>query len=94
MEKPLNAIKRLVKSLPQRDIKLAEKYIADREFDKLLEIVESDIYLVHKNTQLNQAKEHYANIDIEELLELKGTIIEYMSYQYIPDIYENDWMYD
>lgn len=85
MEHPLDAIKRLAKSLPKRDIKIAEKYITSREFDKLLEIVDSDIYLVQRNSYLNVPREQYANIGEEELLELRGAIIEYMSYQYIPE---------
>lgn len=92
MEHPLTTIKKLAKSLPKRDIKIAEKYIIDREFNKLLEIVDSDIYLVQRNKDLNIPKEQYVNINEEELLELRGAIIEYMSYQYVPDNNEEDWI--
>lgn len=95
MEQPLNKIRRLSKSLPEGDIKFAEKYIAGREFDKLLEIVESDIYLVQQNQLLENPKEKYANIDLEELLELKDAVDEYMSFLEIPDNSDDDdWMYD
>ena len=66
MEQPLDKIRRLSKSLPEGDIKFAEKYIASREFDKLLEIVESDIYLVQQNESLEHPKEKFVNIDLEE----------------------------
>lgn len=94
MEQPLNKIRRLSKSLPEDDIKFAEKYIASREFDKLLEIVESDIYLVQQNTLLETPKEKYANINLEELLELKDAVDEYMSFLEVPDNSDDDdWMY-
>ena len=95
MEQPLNKIRRLSKSLPEDDIKFAEKYIASREFDKLLEIVESDIYLVQQNQLLENPKEKYTNIDLEELLELKDAVDEYMSFLEVPDNSDDDdWMYD
>ena len=95
MEQPLNKIRRLSKSLPEGDIKFAEKYIASREFDKLLEIVKSDIYLVQKNELLEHPKEKFANIDLEELYDLKEAIDEYMSFLEVPDNSDDDdWMYD
>lgn len=95
MEQPLNKIRRLSKSLPEGDIKFAEKYIASREFDKLLEIVESDIYLVQQNTLLETPKEKYANINLEELLKLKDAVDEYISFLEVPDNSDyDDWMYD
>lgn len=95
MEQPLNKIRRLSKSLPEGDIKFAEKYIASREFDKLLEIVESDIYLVQKNESLEHPKEKFANINLEELYDLKEAIDEYMSFLEVPDNSDDDdWMYD
>ena len=95
MEQPLDKIRRLSKSLPERDIKFAEKYIASREFDKLLEIVESDIYMVQQNELLEHSKEKFANINLEELLELRGAIDEYMSFLEVPDNSDDDsWMYD
>lgn len=95
MEQSLDKIRRLSKSLPERDIKFAEKYIASREFDKLLEIVESDIYMVQQNELLEHLKEKFANINLEELLELRGAIDEYMSFLEVPDNSDDDsWMYD
>ena len=95
MEKPLDRIKRLSKSLPKSDIKFADRYIASREFESLLEIVESDIYLVQKNETLEHPKEKFANIDLEELLELRSAIEEYMSFLEEPDNSDDDdWMYE
>ena len=95
MEKPLDRIKILSKSLHKIDIKFADRYIASREFENLLEIVESDIYLVQKNETLEHPKEKFANIDLEELLELRSAIEEYMSFLEVPDNSDDDdWMYE
>ena len=95
MEQLLDKIKRLSKSQPEGDIKFAEKYIKSREFDKLLEIVESDIYMVQQNKSLEHPKEKFANINLEELLRLRVAVDEYMSFLEIPDNSDNnDWMYD
>lgn len=95
MEQLLDKIKRLSKSLPEGDIKFAEKCIKSREFDKLLEIVESDIYMVQQNKSLEHPKEKFANINLEELLRLRVAVDEYMSFLEIPDNSDNnDWMYD
>lgn len=95
MEQLLDKIRRLSKSLPEDDIKFAEKYIESREFDKLLEIVESDIYMVQQNKLVEHPKEKFANINLEELLGLKSAVDEYMSFLEIPDSSDNDdWMYD
>ena len=95
MEQPLDKIRRLSRSLPEGDIKFAEKYIASREFDNLLEIVESDIYLVQQNELLEHPKEKFANIDLEELWELRCAVDEYMSFLEVPDNSDDDdWMYD
>ena len=95
MEQPLDKIRRLSRSLPKSDIKFAEKYIANREFDKLLEIVESDIYLVQQNESLEHPNEKFVNIDLEELFDLRNAVDEYMSFLEVPNNSDNDdWMYD
>lgn len=95
MEQPLNKIKRLSKSLPTKDSELAIKFIKSREFDKLLEIVESDIYLVQQNKLLDHPKEKFANINLEELIELKEALEEYISFLELPYNSGNEyWFYD
>lgn len=84
-----------MKELPKKDAVLAEKFIEDREFEKLLEIVESDIYMVQQNELLAQPKEKFSNINLDKLVQLKGAIDEYMSYLVVPDNSEDiDWPYD
>lgn len=80
MEQPLKRIKRLVKYLPESDIKYANKYIETRQFDRLLEIVESDICLVSQNELLEHPKKKFINVSVKGLMDLKDAIEEYMSY--------------
>ena len=92
MEQPLNKIKRLSKSLPENDIQYADKFINNREFDKLLELVESDIFLVERNETLEIPKEKYKDIDLHDLIKLKMAIEEYRSFIEVPN--SDDWIYD
>ena len=92
MEQPLNKIKRLSKSLPENDIQYADKFINNREFDKLLELVESDIFLVEKNETLEIPKEKYKDIDLHDLIKLKMAIEEYRSFIEVPN--SDNWIYD
>lgn len=81
----IEKIQRLLGSLPERDIQLAEKFLKNREFRALAEIIDSDIYLVRKNQSKEETKENYANISIDNLLELKALVADYMSYLIIDD---------
>ena len=92
MEQPLNKIKRLSKSLPENDIQYADKFINNREFDKLLELVESDIFLVERIETLEIPKEKYKDIDLHDLIKLKMAIEEYRSFIEVPN--SDNWIYD
>lgn len=94
MKDILSKIKGLSKSLPNRDIKLAESYINSREFDKLLEIVDSDIYLVQKHRDSDDPNDKYRDIKIEDLIVLKSIVEEYLSYQDISNYNNYDIIYD
>lgn len=94
-KQPLTIIRELSKELPEKDAILAEKFIKDREFEKLLEIVESDIYMVQQNELLEHPKEKFLNVDLEKLVQLKDAIEEYISFLIVPDNSEDDdWLYD
>lgn len=80
MEQPLTIIKRLSQELPEKDKVLAEKFITNREFNKLYEIVESDIYMVQQNKSSDNPKEKFANTDLDKLIDLRTTLDEYLSF--------------
>lgn len=51
--------------------------------------------MVQQNKLVEHPKEKFANINLEELLRLRGAVDEYMSFLEIPDSSDNDnWMYD
>lgn len=75
MKSLLERIKDLIKFLPKNDIKYAESFLSKREFDNLIDIIDSDIYLIENGTQ-----DKYLDINLEELYKLKELVEEYTSY--------------
>lgn len=72
METPLvTQIRKGISHLPEKDISLANKYLEQRDFDSLLELVSSAIKRVNKN------KEKYADIEVAYLHKLRELIYEY-----------------
>lgn len=90
MKDPLKRVKQLIPTLPDKDVKLAKKYLEDRNFECLLEIIESDLYLAEKN-RLTKIEE-FLDKHIANLTELRGELMTYMSYLEVPDN-SNDYDY-
>lgn len=90
MKNPLKRVEQLIPTLPERDIELAKKYLENRDFECLLEIVESDLYLAEKN-RLTKIEE-FLDKRIANLTELREELMTYMSYLEIPDN-SNDYNY-
>ena len=91
MKSSLNRIKSLVKVLPGKDSSLAIKFLDDRNFQALLEIVESDLYKAEKNDSNRQ--NNVVNEYIMSLTELRGELLDYMSYLDISE-YEDNYNFD
>jgi len=66
-------------------VKLAGKLLSERKFEQLLEIIDSDIYLVRRDQLKETPKEEYVNISLEKLLQLRSELSEYMSYLVLPE---------
>lgn len=73
-------IKKLIPNLPEKDAVLALKFLDKRDFESILELVESDLYKLRKTY-----KEEEPNEQEISLVELKGELITYMSYLEVPD---------
>lgn len=84
MKPSIQKIQKLIPQLPNRDIKIAYKLLDSRNFESLLELVNSDIYLVKKNQDAEVIKEEYRNIDLDSIIQLKLDLTDYMSYLDIP----------
>ena len=91
MKSSLNRIKNLVKILPGKDSSLALRFLDDRNFQALLEIVESDLYKAEKNDSNRQ--NNVVNEYIMSLTELRGELLDYMSYLDISE-YEDNYNFD
>lgn len=76
MKNPLKKIEKLIPILPEKDAKLADKFLKGRNFQGILELVESDMYKARK---VNNDEEVLTKYE-ESLLELKAELLSYMSY--------------
>ena len=67
----IQTMRKLIPSLPEKDIPIATKLLADRNFDDLQDLVDSAISKVKKD------RKRYADIDLDNLHRLSGVISEY-----------------
>lgn len=68
----IEKIQNLLKSLPDKDIKLAESLLKQRKLEDLWELVCSDIYKVKAN------EEKYQDVDISDMDILKLELVSYL----------------
>lgn len=85
MKPSIKKIQALVPSLPQKDAIIADKLLSERKFESLLELIDSDIYLVRKDQLKETPKEECTDISLEKLLQLRSELSEYMSYLVLPE---------
>ena len=83
MGNPLKRVEELIPNLPGKDAQLAKKYLESRDFQSVLEIVESDLYKAEKARlgRLEEVPDDY----VSSLTELRGELLTYMSYLDVPD---------
>lgn len=86
MSQPLNKIKELICSLPKKDIPIAEDFLNNRKFNSLMELIDSDIYLIRRDQRKEDPKEEYIDIDLNNIILLKGELTQYMSYLFPEDL--------
>lgn len=67
----------MINVLPEKDKKLAEKFIANRQFENLYEIVNSDIYKARKKAKDSNIEEITIS-NIADMSILKAEIINYI----------------
>lgn len=81
----LDKIKSLVKYLPDKDIKYAEKFINKRDFKSLQEIVESDVKKLNRQLgkltleELNKDENQHLSIQYDKLRTLEFEVDLYCS---------------
>ena len=72
-------IKEGIQYLPSKDINIAKSYYNNRDFHSLYELVDSAIVKVEKYRKNNPEGTKYNDIDLDNLGELKSTLIDYIA---------------
>lgn len=70
----LTDIERLIYALPTKDIELANKFIRERDFEFLQELVNSAVYKVKRAKIIGDVSSPLMSVDIDNLLSLKSTV--------------------
>ena len=74
---PVDRMKALIPSLPERDIELANKFLNNRDFESLQLLVDSALVRVKKGLSKENPKEEYLRVDPEEIRKLKSEVDVY-----------------
>lgn len=93
MSEPVKRMKALMCSLPERDIPLGHKFLSERNFDSLKELVDSALYKVRRSLKSDNPKEEYLKVNLEDLNRLKSEVDMYIVQWEIPedDMYNEDF---
>ena len=93
MSEPVKRMKVLMCSLPERDIPLGHKFLNERNFDSLKELVDSALYKVRRSLKSDNPKEEYLKVNLEDLNRLKSEVDMYIVQWEIPedDMYDKDF---
>lgn len=85
MNRPIERMKELMPSLPERDIPLGYKFLEDKDFESLTDLVDSAIYKVRKNLKSETPREEYIKVNLDELNKLKSEVDMYCAQLVVPD---------
>lgn len=70
----LTDIERLIYALPTKDIELANKFIRERNFEFLQDLVNSAVYKVKRAKIIGDVSSPLMSVDIDNLLSLKSMV--------------------
>ena len=90
MSKTLKNIKKFINYLPSKDVQIGFKFLEQRDFDKLKELVDSALIRTKRNLRELYPKQEYLNIDLYSLNILKAEVDIYVFQLNLPEIEEND----
>ena len=74
--------------LPGKDFKIGSKFLSERKFEELLELVESCIKQYKRSSIY---REKYPDFNMEKMMEFRSLIQEYCRFLYIEDDVEEDY---
>ena len=81
-------ISKLLIYLPGKDFGIGSRFLGERKFEELLELVESCIKQYKRSSAY---REKYPYFDMEKMLEFRSIIQEYCRFLYIEDEIEEDF---
>lgn len=84
----IERMKKLVNTLPEKDRKLANKFIDSRQFESLYELVNSAIYKSRKAHK--QQLENIEYSDVADMSMLQSEVINYIDRMGYNDYLENE----
>lgn len=76
----LERIRKLIKFLPKSDLEYAERFIKQRDFISLRDLVVSAIFRVRKRLYKENIKQEYLDVSLSELNRLRAEIEIYLDY--------------
>lgn len=90
MSKTLKNIKKFINYLPSKDVQIGFKFLEQRDFDKLKELVDSALIRIKRNLRTDNPKQEYLNMDLDSLNILKAEVDVYVFQLNLPEIEENN----
>lgn len=86
----IETMKQKSESLNDKDKRLALKFINERKFDNLYDLVNSAIYKLVKRKELEESEEH----KLDDLREYRTIIVEYLNQLDYNDFSNSDYIDD
>lgn len=90
MSKTLKNIKKFINYLPSKDVQIGFKFLEQRDFDKLKELVDSALIRTKRNLKTDNPKQEYLNVNLDSLNILKAEVDIYVFQLNLPEIKENN----
>lgn len=85
MSKTLKNIKKFINYLPSKDVQIGFKFLEQRDFDKLKELVDSALIRIKRNLRTDNPKQEYLNMDLDSLNILKAEVDIYVFQLNLPE---------
>lgn len=94
MSSPLENIKSLIPYLPKGDIKFANKFLEERNYESLKELTWSALQRLEKAYQKEVLPDKYKDIDLDKVRELAVECWDYYYFLFPEELEEDEEQYD
>lgn len=94
MSSPLENIKSLIPYLPKGDIKFANKFLEERNYESLKELTWSALQRLEKAYKKEVLPDKYKDIDIEKVRDLAVECWDYYYFLFPEELEEDEEQYD